>query len=217
MSKARTPAVSLKAPAPPAPATNGKAKTATTTPAAAPETKTALPPRELTDVQALVCDLIGDMVLNGANHEDLDQVLAAAVRHSIRHSWPGDAAEMVDKHADGIAGRYATEIIKRWPEPLPPFEEKVPVTYSDRLRRGFRASLQDWFRDFLANATAAEVHLMAEVMCYWRSISYGPISHDAEIALAQAMGYFLDHNTTLFRAPRTHAELIEKFIQALPE
>jgi hypothetical protein len=195
---------------------NGKAKTATQPPAAAPETKTTLPPRELTAVQALVCDLIGDMVLNGAHLDDLNPLLAAAVRHSIRHRWPDAAVETLDKNANGIAGRYATQIIKRWPELLPPFEEKVPVTYSDRLRRGFRASLQDWFREFLANATAAEVHLMAEVMCYWRSSSCGPISHDAEIALANAMGYFLDHNATLFRAPRKHAELIERFVLALP-
>jgi hypothetical protein len=169
MSKARTPAVSLKAPASPATAPNGgKAKTATTTPAAAPGTKPNPHAFTPNPTQELLLQTCADAILRGTHVGILENLLLALGQHYYYKRFGYGSEDTRYNKSVADAERYLDERMRRvqgaWPTPERPSNYDAPPDVSDHLRLKVRSDILYRLNELFTDGSPEEHRLLADIL-----------------------------------------------------
>jgi hypothetical protein len=175
-------------------------------------------PRKLTDLQSIICDLAGDLIIRGGQPEDVDQLLTAVSRHSSRRMFPTIEPSDPNRVPESVASLREC-LAKLWPQvddaTLEP-PDSIGKTLSEQMRADLRSQLAYKFNEFVWNARWHELHLMDDVLNEFVSCSAGPINDDAECFLARAfMNQIGQGETTYVKVPEKHIKLIEEYVALL--
>ncbi len=195
-------------------------------PAVEPASK---PQPEITAMQDLLCDLAGDLIMNGGDRQDSEPFLRALARHQWRLRFPNYPidAEQRDKRTGDDEERSFDEWFRKYTAGLPdnPREVSLPevrkdrvLTITDRIRDNIRQHLAERMAEFLRRASPEDLSLMREVLMFW-GCNGGPLQagYDVQsIVLADAMENEIQrHETdgTYIRVPEEFVPIIIQMVR----
>lgn len=172
--------------------------------------------RELTELQEQVCDLAGDLIVNGGHEDDVDELLFAVMAHFWRRRFPDypRSQEEREKNAVDFAEKHRASWLKRlarhWPEePTPRAVEPLPQTVSEMVRANDRGVLKERFEDFMREVEGlADIHLLSDVLNDWSG---------GNNQLPEAFAYQIGRSDTYVKVPQAYLEQVQKLVQVLTE
>ncbi len=170
--------------------------------------------RELTDFQLLVCDLAGDIILNGGHQDDVHNLIFAAMGHSYRLRF-GMSKGSPDEYLGNLHQDWIQKISRHWPEERPEPKEEKPKTVSEMVRTHLRDGLRSNFEWFLGSARMHELYLLWAVLQNFEGVTHGPESERAESVLALAFAYEIDSDSTYVKVSRDRVKLVEQYVGLL--
>jgi hypothetical protein len=173
----------------------------------------AVPQRELTELQVRFCDLASDLLMNGGTHSDADLMVWALLHHEhLRQfpDWPADPKER-DQEAIKQADKRAPELLQKlqrsWPAAGKAIERPKPNTVTEMAREAMRSRVEAEFREFIGlHADIEGVYFLHEVLTTANSSSG---------SLHDAFAYEIAADDTYVKVPRRHVELVEKYADRL--
>ena len=199
---------SAAAPKPPTPATS---------PATAQPTRAAVPGAELTEFQQLVCNLAGDLIINGGRKPDVENLIKATMSHSLhlRLPWHKNDEWAEESAIDRDLPDWFQRISRHWPEKSKAAKSELPETVSEMIRANLRGDLRMRFEEFLGDARMHELYLLCNVFLSFESRTRGADNDAAESLLAEAFMYEIASNNRYVEVQREHVEMVEQYVALL--
>ncbi|MEP7355370.1 MAG: hypothetical protein ABI824_19235 [Acidobacteriota bacterium] len=200
------------------PRTKKQATTATAPILAVPAAK---PTRELTEIQEVLADYCGQMILRGGREKPIENLLIACLGYECREFGNEFQQDEIEKYIDTRIGKWRGQLEASWSaKPSSETGEAEPdrSTISKRIRADAREYLRDELLRFSREATPEEIHLMTTVMSDWSNNQSVPSDNlnRYEIGLGYAFEYTfgegLDH---YIRVPDTHWDLVKEYLKLL--
>jgi hypothetical protein len=200
------------------------AKTKAKTAASQPTAKTAAQDSELTPIQQLIADEIGDMIARGGERADVDSVLwhalASMKRRELQRfgSTKGKECEAeVTKDVNASFDRRKAELVLSWKQnnQSEPGPDHTSHAIAHRIRAAILERLQYTFDKFLGRGTPEEHRLLLEILQDHEGCNLGPES-SAELALGYAFEYQLESEQREYvRVPRHLRGQVDKYLACL--
>ncbi|HUQ90818.1 MAG TPA: hypothetical protein VM120_03985 [Bryobacteraceae bacterium] len=179
-------------------------------------------PPPLNHMQELLCDLAGDLILNGGHREDVDNFITSMTCHYWRRLHPKYPTELdkrekdLNEHVETRREEWTRSLTRGWlPKAEPSDETPAPKSLIEKLRTRYRSTLRDQFEDFLRYATPEEVRILSEVFSSHESNSTGPQFYDPEASLANAFMSEIGATSSYVRVPDEHLKLVLLYMKVL--
>jgi hypothetical protein len=186
----------------------------------------AKPPaqEELTPIQQLIADEIGELIMRGGAMEDVDSILWSAVacmeRRRLETLRIGEKErdEMITKRVRADFDRMKAELVLSWrgaSRPGKPGAQTQSNAAHLRIRAMVIETLRERFECFLSEGTPEEHRLMSDILIDHESSNRGRNAFD-ELPLGRAFEYQVQaYARDYVRVPGSMREQVEQYIECL--
>jgi len=178
----------------------------------------------LTGIQERMADIVGELIVSGGTHRNLDLLCRIAADHEARRAFsPFHNAERAQLEK-GISERSARSAFQ-WYDALAEARanrEKLPeeirpesTAVTDLIRVQKREEVDGYFGRFLAGALPEEIHLMWHIMLDWESQHSSVGDGFESLYIANGFELQIGLRREYVRVPPHLTEDVEAYVRAL--
>ena len=174
----------------------------------------------LTPFQEHICDLAGDLILNGGHEDEINSLIYACMGHEWRRRFPDQDPARQEHSLARYTNRWISDwyrkLSRHWPEEPGDGPAKEPDTaaeqsVSERIRSTVREDLKDRFEEFLGAANPEELRLLRDVFMSAESSRGGP----DDVPLAESFSWEIGQHADYIRVPGRHEKLVRQYLELL--
>lgn len=179
--------------------------------------------RPLTNIQELLVDQLGNIILQGGKQDEVELLIQAALLHQWRLRL--SAVEILTEekitveayeHASSWAQDWTRQLIQSWQQSA---ASSDPDATPDRnitelLREDVRGRLESRFEEFLAAAIPEEIRFLESVLADWDSSSLHSID-ELQLEIANSFEREIGRNVRYVRVPWKLRDKVISFVELL--
>jgi len=166
--------------------------------------------RKLTEAQDRFAELVGDMLVNGGDREDIILLIHAALRHQLRRMFPDETTlQQAKECAWRSQERDYTELARDWSTKRKTADYPDPTTVKEMIAADIRRRCRSSMDSFLERAEGTvDLYIMHDVLSSWES------GHNE---LGEAFFQNLATNDSYVRVYWKHEKKVKHFAEMLKE